>query len=77
MRLSGGRSPPLSRTTTGYHLTTLRVEHPARQVVGVGVGEGFAGGAGGFGFVLAAQRFEAEFQDAAEGLFDDDRSLRP
>ena len=29
------------------------------QVVGVGIGQGLAGGAGGFGLVLAAERFEA------------------
>ena len=40
------------------------------QVVGVGVGQGLAGGAGGFGLVLAAERFEALFQHAAQRLLD-------
>ena len=31
------------------------------EVVGVGIGQGFAGGAGGFGFVLAAEGVEAGF----------------
>jgi hypothetical protein len=38
------------------------------QVVGVGVGQGFEGGAGGFGLVLSAEGFEALLQDAAQRL---------
>ena len=41
------------------------------QVVGVGVGQGFAGGADGFGLVLLAEGFKALFDDAAQGLPDD------
>ena len=40
------------------------------QVVGVGIGQGLAGGAGGFGLVLAAERFEALLQHAAQRLLD-------
>ncbi len=41
------------------------------QVVGVGVGQRFAGGAGGFRLVLLAQLLEAGFQHAAQRLPDD------
>ncbi len=41
------------------------------QVVGVGIGQGLAGGPGGFGFVLAAEGLEAGLEDAAQGLLDE------
>ena len=36
----------------------------------VWIGQGFAGGAGAFDFVLAAERFEALLQHPAQGLLD-------
>ena len=40
------------------------------QVIGVGIGQRLAGGAGGFRLVLAAEGFEAVLQDAAQRLLD-------
>jgi hypothetical protein len=40
------------------------------QVVGAGIGQRLAGGAGSFGLVLRAEGFEAVLQHAAQRLLD-------
>jgi hypothetical protein len=58
--------PGFPETDEGFALRIVE----GGEVVGVGVSQGFAGGAGGFGFVLAAEGFKALFQHAAQRLLD-------
>ena len=57
----GVEYPDIVRTSSA---STFRIF----QVVGVEIGERLSSGSGGFRLLLLAQRFEALFQHAAQGL---------